>query len=388
MSIDEITTAAPAEEPPAPTRRWSPRARWAAAIVALVVVGLVTAGLLVKLPYYTLSPGSSRATEPLISVSGAETYDSPGNVDYLTVSLRESTPVELLAAWINPAVDVRSRDEILGTQSPEENRQVNLQMMSDSKDAATYQALHRLGYDIPTTGSGAVVAQVADGSPASGNLYVGDVITSINGQPISLNSDLVEAIGAQPPGTTLTMEATMLDLPELNAITGDAAVGRPAPGEARTVEVTLGAREDDPSKGFLGISTFTRDLNFDFPVQVTIDSGRVGGPSAGLAFTLGLLDVLTPESITGGLKIATTGTMGLDGAVGPVGGVHQKVVAAKREGVELMLVPSSELEEARRYADGLRIEPVDTLDQALEVLASVGGGDAVLPAEPATAAAG
>ena len=97
------------------------------------------------------------------------------------MSLRQSTPVELLAAWINPAVDVRSRDEILGTQSPEENRQVNLQMMSDSKDAATYQALHRLGYDIPTTGSGAVVAQVADGSPASGNLYVGDVITSING---------------------------------------------------------------------------------------------------------------------------------------------------------------------------------------------------------------
>jgi PDZ domain-containing protein len=79
--------------------------------------------------------------------------------------------------------------------------------------------------------------------------------------------------------------------------------------------------------------------------------------------------------------------MGLDGAVGPVGGVHQKVVAATREGVELMLVPSSELDEARRYADGLRIEPVDDLDQALEVLASVGGGDAVLPAEPATAAA-
>ena len=389
MTVDEISTAAPAGDPPPPaTRRWSPRARWAAAIAAVVVVGLVTAGLLVKLPYYTLSPGSSRATEPLITVSGAETYDSPGNVDFLTVSLREATPVELLAAWLNPAVDVRSRDEILGTQTPEENRQVNIQMMSDSKDAATYQALHRLGYDIPTSGSGAVVAQVADGSPASGKLFVGDVITSVNGQPVALNSDLSEIIGAQPPGTALTMEVTMLDLPELRNLTGDAAAGRPAPGETRTVEVTLGARSDDPSKGFLGVSTITKDLQFDFPVQVTIDSGSVGGPSAGLAFTLGLLDVLTPDSITGGLKIATTGTMSLDGTVGPVGGVHQKVVAAKREGVELMLVPSSELDEARTYADGLRIEPVDTLDQALAVLTTVGGGDKVLPPEPAAAAVG
>ena len=117
-------------------------------------------------------------------------------------------------------------------------------------------------------------------------------------------------------------------------------------------------------------------------MQVTIDSGRVGGPSAGLAFTLGLLDVLTADSITGGLRIATTGTMSLDGSVGPVGGVHQKVVAAKREGVELLLVPSNELDEARRYADGLRIEPVDDLDQALAVLATVGGGDDVLPPDP------
>jgi PDZ domain-containing protein len=197
-------------------------------------------------------------------------------------------------------------------------------------------------------------------------------------------------IGAEPPGTVLTMEVTTLDLPELQeAGEGtEPGVGATEPGRSRTVEVTLGARPDDPAKGFLGVSTFTRDLTFDFPVQVTIDSGRVGGPSAGLAFTLGLLDVLTPDSITGGLKIATTGTMSLDGSVGPVGGVHQKVVAAKREGVELMLVPSSELDEARTYADGLRIEPVDDLDQALAVLSSVGGGDTVLPPEPASAAIG
>ena len=205
--------------------------------------------------------------------------------------------------------------------------------------------------------------------------------------PETLDSDLVDIVGAQPPGAVLTMEVTTLDVPELTASLEAGGQGRD-PNEVRTVEITLGARPDDPAKGYLGVSTFTRDLSFDFPVQVTIDSGRVGGPSAGLAFTLGLLDVMTPDSITGGLKIATTGTMNLDGTVGRVGGVHQKVEAAKREGVELMLVPADELEEARRHADGLRVEAVTDLDQALAVLATVGGGDAVLPPVPEPSAIG
>jgi PDZ domain-containing protein len=141
----------------------------------------------------------------------------------------------------------------------------------------------------------------------------------------------------------------------------------------------LGARTGDPSKGFLGVSTFTRDLSFNFPVQVSIDSGRVGGPSAGLAFTLGILDVMTPGSLTGGLRISSTGTMSLDGSVGPVGGVHQKVMASRRAGIDLMFVPASEIEEARRFAGDLRVEPVETLDQALEILTTLGGGNAVLP---------
>jgi len=148
---------------------------------------------------------------------------------------------------------------------------------------------------------------------------------------------------------------------------------------AREVQVVLGARESDSSKGFLGVSTFTRDLSFKFPVQISIDSGQVGGPSAGLAFTLGILDVMTPGSLTGGLKISTTGTMAIDGTVGPIGGIHQKVMASRRAGVQLMLVPASEVDEARKYAGDLRIEPVETLDQALEILTTVGGGNSVLP---------
>ncbi|HEY6533465.1 MAG TPA: S16 family serine protease [Acidimicrobiales bacterium] len=392
MTVEELTIQGPPEEPPPPDepRRWSPRRRWVAVLGTIVVVGLVTAALLVKLPYYTLSPGSARATEPLISVEGAPTYESDGNIDFLTVSLRHATPIDLLAAWINPAVDVKSEEELFPNQTPEENRQLNLQAMSQSKDAATYQALTRLGYDIPASGSGALVAApVEEGTPACGVLGVGDVITSVDGTPVALASDLIETLAPVAPGTEVSMEVTTLDLPAIAQSDASAETQCPVderePGGSRTVDVALGARPEDPSRAYLGIALQTNGLSFDFPVDVTIDSGRVGGPSAGLAFTLGLLDVMTPGSLTGGLSIATTGTMELDGRVGPIGGIAQKVEAAKREGVQLMLVPSSEIDEARRHADGLRVEPVEDLDDALAVLATVGGGDAVLPAEPASA---
>ena len=240
--------------------------------------------------------------------------------------------------------------------------------MSDSKDAATYQALTRLGYTVPSSGTGAVVAAVQPDSPASGVLRVGDVIVGIDDLPITMNSQLIDVIGDSRPGSTRSLVVEKFD-----------------GTDSHTVTVTIGARSDDAERGFLGVSTFTRDLTFSFPVTVTIDSGAVSGPSAGLAFTLGLLDVLSPGSLTGGQHIAATGTMDLNGGVGPVGGVHQKVVAARRAGATLMLVPTSELTEARRYAGSLRVEPADTLDQALAVLTTIGGGDAVLPPAPTPA---
>ena len=275
-------------------------------ITAALLVGFVSAALFIRLPYYTLSPGSSRATEPLISVSDADTYDNPGAIDFLTVSLRQATAAELAAAWFDDAVEVESQDDLFGTQTASENRDVNVRMMSDSKDAATFQALSRLGYTITSTGTGAIVAGVQPDGPAHGVLSKGDVIVAVQGQPITLNSQLVAALGAGTPGELVSLLVEKFD-----------------GSDQRPIDIRLGARPDDPSRGYLGVSTFTRDLNFDFPVTVTINSGAVSGPSAGLAFTLGLLDVLTPGSLTGGLHIATTGTMDLNGVVGPVGGVHQ-----------------------------------------------------------------
>jgi Lon-like protease len=349
-----------------PRRRWSPRRKWIAGLLAIVAIGVVSAALFWQLPYYTLSPGAVRDTEEFIVVEGADTFpDDAGTINYLTVSVKRATPIEVLAAWIDPAVEVVEERQVLGDQTPQENREFNLQLMANSKDSASYQALERLGYDIPTSGTGAVVAGVAEDVPASEVLTRGETIVSVDGTTIAIGQDLIDAISARSPGEVVELGVQPVE-----------------GGETTDVEVELVARPEEPERAMLGITTFTRDLTFEFPVNVTIDSGRVGGPSAGLAFTLGILDEMTPGSITGGTTIATTGTMGIDGRVGPVGGVHQKVVAARRAGVDLMLVPAAEIEEARRHAEGLRVEPVEDLDDALAVLATVGGGNAVLPPAP------
>lgn len=367
----------------APRRRMTWRRRVALGSV-LLAVGLLIASLVIRVPYYVLAPGASRPTEPLITITGAESYENDGSVDFLTVAERQATPIELFAAWLNPALDVRSEEEVHGKQTPNENRTINLAMMSESKDAATYQALNRMGFDIGVDGRGAVVASVAENAPASGVLTVGDVVTAIDGRPIVLSSELVQTVGAHRPGDVLqfTVQHVEESAANQNGQTGDQGSSGTALSAARTVAVTLGARPDDPTKGYLGITTFTLGLTFRFPVQVTIESGAVGGPSAGLAFTLGILDRLTPGSITGGLAISTTGTMALDGTVGPIGGIQQKVRASQREGVALMLVPASQVDEAREVANGLEIIGVASLDEALAVLTLRGGGNSVLPPPP------
>ena len=130
------------------------------------------------------------------------------------------------------------------------------------------------------------------------------------------------------------------------------------------------AADDDPERAIIGIRDLEeRFVDFDFPIDVTIDSGNVGGPSAGLAFTLAVLDVLTPGELTGGHRVAVTGTMALDGTVGPVGGGAQKAITVRDGGYEAFLVPSDELEEVKAaVGDDLEVIAVDTLAEALEAL--------------------
>lgn len=334
------------------------------AVLVLLTLGTIAAAL-VQVPYFLLSPGSTRSTEGLVTVEGAPTFQSDGSIDFTTVSVRKATALQALIGWLDPTVSVVPEDQILGGQTQDQNRDRNLQEMADSKDVATAVALKSLGYPVEEQGAGALIVQLVADTPAASTLQPGDVVVEADGRPIQLSSDLVDVIAVHAPGDVVHLKVQQ------------------SPDQTEAVDVQLVARPDDASKAMLGVSLATFRLHYQFPFTVTIDSGAVGGPSAGLAFTLGVIDVLTPGSLTGGQHIATTGTMDPSGAVGPVGGVEQKTISVRRAGATVFLVPSEEYDEARKYAGDMRVEKVDTIDDALRVLTSIGGGtDAVQPTAP------
>jgi PDZ domain-containing protein len=341
------------------------------AIVAFLAVAFLVGAAFVPLPYYLFRPGSVRDTQPLISVEGTEVFPSEGSIGYTTVSLRQATLLGLVQGWIDDDVDVFARDEVLQGRDVDENRQVNLQMMSDSKQVATQVALERLGYEVDVT-VGQVVVEVLPDTPADGVLEAGDVITAIDGEPFDDGQDLSRLLGDEGPGESIT-----------------ATVQPPSGGADRDVELALAADPDDPDRGVMGVRVMEAVLDYDFPVDVEIDTGDVGGPSAGLAFTLGIIDDLTPGDLTGGTDVAVTGTISGDGTVGPVGGTGQKAAAVREAGMTLFLVPSADYEAAvARAGDDLEVVAVDNIEEALAALADRGGNVDELPDPGEMAAAG
>jgi PDZ domain-containing protein len=238
--------------------------------------------------------------------------------------------------------------------------------MTSSKDKAAKVALEKLGYEVKSSANGAVVTQIDPSLPVAKVLSPGDTIVGIDGRPITESSQVREAVQKHQPGDTVRIEIARLG-----------EEGR------QTVVATTVADPKDKSRALLGIAAETLP-KFDFPVKVDIDSGKVGGPSAGLAFTLSILDRLSPGSLTDGKKVAVTGTIELDGTVGPVGGVNQKTVAAIDEGAELFIVPRDEYADAKAMADGrIRVAAVDDLDDALKVLRTLGGDAGKVTTKPA-----
>ena len=352
------------------SRPSSPRGRkpwrWVGGFFGLMLAAAVVGGLLFKVPYVALVPGSARDTEPLVEVEGIDSFPSDGELLLTTVRVRQRPNLwEYLWLQADDDTDVVAEEVILDGRTPEENREFNLQLMTDSKEVAIAVALEQLGYDAITS-DGVIVLELVPGGAAEEVIDVNTAITAIDDRAVNNTGDLVETLSEHAPGEEVTLTIELFD--------GTTATWSPS-----SVDVVLGAKEDDPNAAFLGVGPIDRiEITDQFDFDVEIDSGAVGGPSAGLAFTLAVLDQLTEGELTGGNIVAVTGTIDAVGRVGSVGGVVQKTAAVRDLGADVFIVPASLPEEELerifdRAGDSLQIIPVDNLDQALEALAELGG---------------
>ncbi|MCH6229149.1 ATP-dependent serine peptidase containing a PDZ domain protein [Microbacterium sp. CFH 31415] len=353
---------------PSPRRRMSRGTLvgvWALAIalVVLLVITFLPTSYVIQRPgpvYNTLGTAESADGDevPLISVEGAETFETDGALDLLTVQVvgnRERTPswFELALAWFDPSKAVLPLDAVFpeGTTTEDRNAE-SAQMMVDSQQEATAAALTELGYDV---GARISVHSILEDSAAEGVLEEDDVIVAADGEPAT-------------------------DAAALRKIVNDAG-GAPVEllidrdGEEQTVSITPKETEVDGEKTLLlGVNLIT---DYDFPIDVTIQLNNVGGPSAGMMFALGIIDTLTPDQLNGGQNVAGTGTITADGEVGPIGGIRQKLFGAKDAGAEWFLAPEANCDEVVGHVpDGLQVFAVETLDDALDALEAVrDGGD-------------
>jgi PDZ domain-containing protein len=359
-----------------PTARKRGRAgAWRLTWVLGLAMVVLLVGFLWRLPYYTLSPGSMRATQPLVQISGAPTFpDATGEIGYLTVTFGQSTPFGLLRGWLDDDVEVLNEQDALGGRDRDESREINRQLMSNAKDVAAAVALDALGYDVQLVGTGAVVVGVEPGTPADGALEPGDTVVSVNGTPVTTSRQFTDVLAALAPGDQVVLGVQS----HTGGMVAPADQVDAPPLPTTEVVVTLASRPDDPGLAYLGVRTGTRDGAYDLPFPVEIDSGNVIGPSAGLAFTLAIIDMLTPGNLSGGLTVAVTGTIAPNGDVGRVGGVPQKAAAAIAAGATVYLVPVDEAEQARQRAgDDMEVYAVANLSDALDVLARLSGDASV-----------
>jgi PDZ domain-containing protein len=319
-------------------------------LVALfLLIALAALSTMVGLPYIVLKPGPVTNTlgtldgRQLITVSGAKTYPTDGALDFTTVRVAGGpgariTIWDLLQAGLSGSEEVEPEEVYFprGVTSEQVEEESAAEMV-DSQQEAVAVALEALGEKVTQR---VVIARVADDAPSKDLLEAGDVIASVDGTPVTDSNAIRAAVGAHQPGEKVRL--------------GLVRDGKPVQVEAATRQAdgraTVGV--------FLG-------LTFEFPYDVKIDAGDVGGPSAGTMFALAVYDTLTPGALTGGQEIAGTGTIDSAGRVGPIGGIRQKLVGARDGGATWFLAPADNCSEVVGHVpDGLRVVRIGTFAEA------------------------
>ena len=306
-------------------------------------------------PDYLILPNTAQPLDGRVQVEGGRKPPGPGGIYYLDVTERQARWLEHIFAFARPTEPRSCRRPTIVPQgsSFESERRENLAEMQRSEQVAAAVALRQAGLEVHARLTGVLVESVLLDVPAAKVLKDGDVILSVDGKP---TPDASPSCARSSPGSS---------------------PGRSCPlGSAGRATLVGEASRRSPTRStngrtIIGIYRAAQAADITLPINVDIDLGRVGGPSAGLPFALDVYEQLGHD-VDHGLKVAATGELDLDGSVGPIGGVKQKTFGARRAGVDVFLVPAGEnASEARKYAGRLRVIPVESFQQALRVLASI-----------------
>lgn len=332
-----------------------------AGVLVWIVVGLiilVAGAALYRPPYVVIGPGEAIEVSDDIRIEGVPVDDLSGRYLITTVLLSRTNALGTLWAALSEDRDVVSVDDLYppGVER-EEYSAIQRRVFVESRNVAAAAAARAAGLPVTLDGSGAAVVQVVEGSPAEGVLQPGDAVVQVEGEPVGTAAGLIEAVRSRPLGTELNL-----------------AIERA--GRRREVTVRSEELPDVAGRPGIGILVETRGLEIELPFEITFEERDIGGPSAGLAYALAVADLLTETDLAGGRVVAATGTISLDGEVGPVGGVEQKAVAVSEAGADLFLVPQGEVGRAageggaaiRNRAGETLVRGVDDLEEALAFL--------------------
>jgi len=338
--------------------------------IGVVVSLCIVVSALVPVRLWEVAPGSVQQVGSRLSFDAkarevASIYPTQNSINFVTALGSKLSLLDALVGTVDRDVDVQTYEDRFGSESPSVQRQIGAQSMTTSKEIAEYVALDLLGYPVSFSYGDIVIQElVCADNPAPRSacnvLNVGDVIVALDGKSTPTLEQLVDAMVGKKSGD----EVTVTVIPH-------------GGGNQSSRRVELMTSPDDPNRtiiGFIPLDTRTVQL----PFQVEIDTDSIGGPSAGLAFTLALLDELTPGDLFGGHKVVATGTVSEDGSVGAIGALPQKSAAVRMSGADVFLVPASQsdqdLIEARRVlGKNVRIVTVASVEEALQVLRDLGG---------------
>ncbi|HEX6754674.1 MAG TPA: PDZ domain-containing protein [Mycobacteriales bacterium] len=328
---------------------------------AVLLVALGIGGTQLPVPYVELGPGPTLDTlgvdqsgNEIIRLTGRTEDRTNGHLNLTTVSVRDH--LDLLAAlrgWLDPDRAVVPREEIFPVgQTEQQTDEKNTRDFVTSQNKAELAALAYL--DLTKI----KVISVRSDSPSYGKLTDGDIITAMQGRKVADVGDLSAVLGAVKPGTTVTVDYLR--------------AGRPGSTRVTTEE---GSGTSGATRAVIGIGV-TLESTAPFTVKIGLDD-RIGGPSAGLMFALGIVEKVGPDDLTGGRFIAGTGEIDESGAVGPIGGIPLKLIAAKSKGATVFLVPAGNCAEAmRKPPSGLQLVKVDSLSGAVDALEALKAGRA------------